>query len=86
MAIEAAPCRELGFWGEEVVQEGFVNFHRGVGFAEVGETRGLERSDELFRRPAIVGCGPSQEVGPVGVFGFLNRVEVSLPREPGEAH
>ena len=59
MAIEAAPCRELGLWREEVVQEGFVNLQRGVGFGEVGETRGLAGRDELLRRPDIVGCCPS---------------------------
>ena len=57
--IEAAPCRELGLRGEEVVQEGFVDLHRGVGLGEVRETRGLAGSDELLRRPNVVGCGSS---------------------------
>ena len=59
MAEEAAPCRELGLWGEEIVQEGFVDLHRGGSLREVRETRGLTGSDELLRRPDVVGCGSS---------------------------
>ena len=33
-----------------------------------------------------MGSGPSQEVGPVGVLRSLDRLEVSLLREPGVAH
>ena len=84
--MEAAPSCELGFWGEEVVQEGFVNLDRGVGLGEAGETRGLAGSDELLRRPDVVGCGSSKEVGPVGVLGFLDCLEVTLPRKSGETH
>ena len=84
--MKAASCWEVGFGGEEVIQEGFVNLHWGVGFREVGETRDLAGSDELLRRPYVVGCGPSKEVGPVGVFGSLDCLEVPLPREPGKAH
>ena len=69
-----------------MVQEGFVTLNRGVSPGEVGETRDLAWSDEPFRYPNVVGCGPTQEVGPVGVLGLLNRLEVSLPQEPGEAH
>ena len=76
----------FGLRGEEVVQEGPVNLTRGVGTGEVRETRDLAGGDELLCCPDIVGCGPSQEVGPVGVLGFLNRFEISLPREPGEAY
>ena len=86
MAIEAAPLRELGFRAEEVVQEGFVNLHLGGSFGEVRETRGLARSDELLRRPDVVGCGPSQEIGPMEILGPVNCLEVSLPGESGEAH
>ena len=71
MAMEAAPCWELGFRGKEVVQEGFVDLDRGVGLGEVGKTRGLAGSDELLRHPDVVGCGSSKEIGPVGVLGFL---------------
>ena len=86
MAVEAAPRRELWFRGKEVVQEGFVDLHRGVRPGKVRETRGLAGSDELFRRPNVLGCGPCKEVAPVGVLGFLNRLEVSLPRKPSKAH
>ena len=84
--MKAASCWEVGFRGEEVIQEGSVNLHRGVGLGKVREALGLAGSDELFCRPYVVGCGPSQEVGPVGVFSPLDRLEVTLPREPGEGH
>ena len=77
--MEAAPSWELGFRGEKVVQEGFVNLDRGVGLGEVGKTRGLAGSDELLRRPDVVGCGSSKEVSPVGVLGYFDCLEISLP-------
>ena len=80
--MKAASCWEVGFRGEEVIQEGLVNLNWAVGLGEVRETRGLAGSDELLCCPYVVGCGPSQEVGPVGVLGLLDRLEVSLPREP----
>ena len=84
--MKAASCWEVGFQGEEVFQEGSVNLHWGVGLGEVRRTRGLAGSDELLRRPYVVRCGSSQEVGPVGVFSSLDCLEVSLPRESGKAH
>ena len=84
--MKAASCWEVRFRGEEVIQEGSVNLHWGVGLGEVGEARGLAGSDELLCRPYVVGCGPSKEIGPVGVFSFLDRLEVSLLREPGEGY
>ena len=84
--MKAASCWEVGFRGEEVGQEGFVDLYWGVGFGEAREARGFAGSDELLCRPYVVGCGPSQEIGPVGVFSLLDCLEVSLPREPGEGH
>ena len=40
-AVEAPSRRELRFWGEEVVQEGFVDLNREVGLGEHRKSRGL---------------------------------------------
>ena len=55
MLVEAAPWWELGFRGEEMVQESFINLNRGVGPGEVNETWGFAGSDELLHRPDVVG-------------------------------
>ena len=55
--MEAAACWELRPRGEEVVEEGFVDLVRGGGIGEIRESRDLAGSDELLRRPYIVGCG-----------------------------
>ena len=84
--MEAPPRREFGFRREEVIQEGSIDLDRGVSPGELGETWGLAGSDEFLRRPDIVGCCLCQEFGPVGLFGYLNRLEVSLSRESGSGH
>ena len=57
MAVEAAPSRELWFWGEEVVEEGLVDLVRGGSLGEIREARGFARSDEPFYRPYVIGYG-----------------------------
>ena len=57
--MKAAPYWEVGFRGEEVIQEGLVDLYWGVGLGEVRETWGLAGSNELLCRPYVVGCGPS---------------------------
>ena len=86
VVVEAAPRWELRFWGEKVIQESFVDFKLGVGPREFGETQGLAGRDESFRRPDIVACCFCQEIGPVGIFGLLYRLEVALSRGTGDTH
>ena len=57
--MEGAPEWELGFGGEEVVKKSFVDLNRGVGTGEGRESWYFARSDELLRRPNVLGCRPS---------------------------
>ena len=79
MAVEAAPRREIGFGGEKVAQEGFVDLNRGVGPGEARKTWDLAGRDELLCRPNVVGSGPSEEIRPVGVLSSFDRLEIPLP-------
>lgn len=74
---EPFPGRGRGFWGEEILEEGGVYGHWGVGPWECWEPGNLAGSHVLFGHPDILKGGFGQEFRPIQSLGSVDCFELS---------